>query len=165
MWWLTAITLSLAGPPRPEGLAQLHASGPDGDDSWSLYLYKRMPHRSIGPGPHVEPVSTSWKPDFDRGDGEVFWLVGHRLSTLHNPGDVRVTVQVLIEVPDSGAGAVKAVWHEDRMAVPTETWSGTGLLDRAAGGGGGSLKLLLSSPDDGERSVQGVLWMATNVTR
>lgn len=154
---LMSLPADAAPPKTPDAIAQVTVADDTDQADWVLTLHRRYKNRVIGEGPHLTQPSTAFKPDLDRGDGEVWWLVGHRLHTLNNPGDVTVTASLLVAVPAGGDGAVRALWHEDHQTVPTELWVGGGTW-AATGAGAGALELSLKETEvESTLSVAGLL--------
>lgn len=159
---LLGCSMSLAAPkppPAPVALAELTAVSADGEQTFTL---TGAPHKktAIGQGPHLDPLSTALTPDLDRGEGELLWLTGYRLSSVNEPGDVRVTASLLVQLPPTGTGTgvVQALWHEDHMTVPTQLWTGSGTLTPGGPGAAQTLHLELTEAEYGDAlTIDGLL--------
>ncbi|TNE84734.1 MAG: hypothetical protein EP330_28360 [Deltaproteobacteria bacterium] len=133
----------------PEVLADVTVLASDQTtEEVTLTLHKAYKHKALGaPGDQLDPVSTLLEPKPVSGDGTVYWLVGHGLSTHEEPGDTQITYSLLLEVHD-GSEAVQALWWENRMEVPTSLYAGKGTV--VGKGPGGALTLDVSHTEYGD---------------
>lgn len=150
---LLALTMSAdAKPPKtPETVAVVTLTAEDGSQEFTLTEHQRLARKAFGDGSHLDPVSTAFSPDLMRGEDDLYWLVGYRLSEVNDPGDVLVTGSLLLLVPPGeGPWTVKALWHENRMAVPTSLYTGQGILTPGNAGGADVLSLQLTDAEYGD---------------
>lgn len=152
MWWVMSEE-AVAGRLAPEQIVA-EVTVRDADESGGgrplvvQLTASRADHgRVLGDGPHVDPVTTALTPSLDRGDADVYWLVGHRPGRRDHAGDTLLRYALVLQV---GPGDVtKALWFEDHQEIPTQLWTGAGALQTV--GGGGTLSLDLTEVDGGAK--------------
>ncbi len=156
--WMTMSDADAKPISHPDVVAQVTATAVDGQVDVVLTGIRKGKGRVLprDPAVHRDPVTTMLEPRLERGDAEVYQVTGYRLSRLNDPGDVRVTYTLLVEVPEAG-GPVWAMWWEDHMEIPTSLWVGEGTLTTAPRGAS-QLVLDLKHTDYGDAlRVEGLI--------